>query len=132
MLPPPAPVYGHRGDETHLWVRGKDGLQFLEDVGMDDVVVVEEKQVVSGCRRCAAVSGCGLERVAPVAHVSDSRIIPKAACDAFPGVVRRTVVHHDYFELRIACRQNACNAVANHRGAVEGWDDYGNAWRFCG
>lgn len=132
LIPPPALVYGHRGDETHLWVHRVYGLQFPENVGMDYVVVIEEKQMVSSCRRCATVSGYGLKRIALVAHVSDSRVIPKPACDAFSGIVRGTVVHHDDLKCRIACRQDACNAVANHRCAVEGWDDYRNAWRFCG
>ena len=103
LIPPPALVYGHRGDETHLWVHRVYGLQFPENVGMDYVVVIEEKQMVSSCRRCATVSGYGLKRIALVAHVSDSRVIPKPACDAFSGIVRGTVI--DQYDLMSVVRK---------------------------
>ena len=62
--------------------------QFGNHVGFHEVVVVNEKKVLSLCQRRAPVSDCGGLKVFLVADVPDARIVAELTFNEFAGVIR--------------------------------------------
>ena len=120
-------VNGHRRNESCSWLGFERLDQLDEDVGMDEVVVVQEEQVFALGELASAVAGDGLEGVLLVADGLDPDVVAERLPEDIPGIVRRTVIDDDDLELGITRRQHAADALADHLRAVVGRYDDGYA-----
>src|SRR5438128_2605320 len=52
----------------------------------------------------------------------------KKGLQEFFGIIRRAIVYHDDFIVRISLLKNALQGRFNKRGPVISWDDNGEEW----
>ncbi|GAB6176643.1 hypothetical protein JCM16814_15340 [Desulfobaculum senezii] len=94
---PPVRVHKERADCAEASVALHPRDQRTKPVGSDDGVIVQKKDVLPCCHRCAAVAACGKIEVAFATLVAESSAKKPASQDlaCADGFIGRTIINNN-------------------------------------